>query len=76
MGVEGLWQSDGGLYIFGRGEGSLMYGKYTVNLLETDVEFWTRDTLVEIDDSYEQVIPAIAASAGLGSQEGRGSNGI
>jgi hypothetical protein len=66
MGVEGLWQSDGGLYIFGRGEGSLMYGKYTVDLLETDVEFGTRDTLVEIDDSYEQVIPAIAASAGLG----------
>lgn len=64
MGAEGQWELPKDLYVFWNGETTLMYGKTTHALTETDT--------VDAQTSFEHVLPALGAGAGIGYHPNNG----
>lgn len=67
FGAEGIWNITDSFYAFGSGEASLMFGDYDTSIVETE-QGLSGDTItiVDVTDSYEQTIPMLSASLGVG----------
>lgn len=63
LGALGQWRLSHGLSLFARGAGTLAYGKFENQLLETNLG--GVDTIGDVSDRYEQALPAIEAAVGL-----------
>ncbi len=66
LGMDGYWQLGHGWSLFGRGAGSVMYGKFQSRLLETD--FAGADTIVNVQDNYTQAVPVLETAMGAAWQ--------
>ena len=68
LGAEGTWNISDNFFAFGTGVGSIMNGDYSLvqNESEFNTHTQTRDTIVQVSDSYEQSLPSFAASLGVG----------
>lgn len=62
LGAVGHWQLARGFSLFARGAGTLAYGRYQMQLLETNVG--GADTIVDVTDQYQQAAPAIELALG------------
>jgi hypothetical protein len=63
MGLSGNWELGRGFSLFGRGAGSVMYGKFSTQLTETNQA--GAQTVVSVRDEYEQAVPVLEIAAGL-----------
>ena len=66
VGMDGYWHLGHGWSLFGRGAGSVMYGKFRSRLLETDMN--GADTIVNVRDNYSQAVPVLETSMGAAWQ--------
>jgi hypothetical protein len=63
MGAEGHWRWSPHWSLFGRAAGSVLYGQFHTEYLETNVG--GADTIVAVRDDYRQAVPVIDAALGL-----------
>jgi hypothetical protein len=63
VGMDGYWHLRGGWSLFGRGAGSIMYGQFEKQMLETNVS--GADTIVDVTDNYERAVPVLEAAVGV-----------
>ncbi len=63
LGLEGQWDLGCGFSLFGRGAGSLMYGRFDTQLIETNLA--GAQSIVSVRDDYDQAVPVLEVSAGL-----------
>lgn len=63
MGLSGNWELGHGFSLFGRGAGSLMYGRFSTRLTETNLS--GAETVVNVEDEYQQAVSALEVAAGL-----------
>lgn len=63
LGVAGEWQIGHGFSLFGRGAGSVMYGRFDSQLVETNLS--GVQSIVSVRDEYGQALPVLEAAAGL-----------
>jgi len=66
LGMDGYWHLGHGWSLFGRGAGSVMYGKFQSRLLETN--FDGADTIVNVRDDYTQAVPVLETAMGAAWQ--------
>lgn len=66
LGMDGYWHLGHGWSLFGRGAGSVMYGKFQSRLLETN--FSGADTIVNVKDNYNQAVPVLETAMGAAWQ--------
>lgn len=66
LGMDGYWHLGHGWSLFGRGAGSVMYGRFQSRLLETN--FDGADTVVNVTDDYTQAVPVLETSMGTAWQ--------
>jgi hypothetical protein len=66
IGADGKWAMTENLYLVGTGETSILFGDNRLSLEETE----GTTTIVDVADSYEQVLPVIGTRAGAGYQKG------
>lgn len=62
LGAAAHWQLPRGFSLFARGAGTLAYGKFHSQLLETNLA--GADTIVNVTDDYQQAVPALEAALG------------
>lgn len=63
LGVAGQWELGHGFSLFGRGAGSLMYGRFDSQLTETNLA--GAQSIVSVRDEYQQAVPVLEVAAGL-----------
>ncbi len=68
LGLGGEWRLGRGFSLFGRGAGSVMYGRFDAQTRETNMA--GLQTIVAIQDEYRQAVPVLEAAVGLSWQRG------
>lgn len=66
LGLEGYWRLGRGWSLFGRGAGSVLYGNFRSQLVETN--FSGADTVVNVRDHYMQAVPVLETALGTAWQ--------
>ena len=66
IGADGKWDVTDHIYLLGGAETSLLFSMTTISLQETNGS----TTIVDVADSYEQVLPVLGARAAAGCQIG------
>jgi len=68
LGAESQWRWSANWALFGSAAGSILYGRFHTQLLETNVS--GADTIVDVRDDYRQAVPVLDAAVGVAWNRG------
>lgn len=68
LGAESHWRLNSSWSLFGNAAGSILYGRFSTHLLETDQA--GGNTIVDVRDDYGQAVPVIDAAVGVAWNRG------
>jgi len=68
LGAESHWRLNSSWSLFGNAAGSILYGRFSTHLLETDQS--GGNTIVDVWDDYGQAVPVIDAAVGVAWNRG------
>jgi len=68
LGAESQWRWNSNWSLFGSAAGSLVYGRFHTQFLETNVS--GADTIVDVRDDYRQAVPVVDAAVGVAWNRG------
>jgi hypothetical protein len=68
LGAESQWRWNANWSLFGSAAGSVLYGRFHTQMLETNVG--GADTIVDVRDDYRQAVPVLEAAVGVAWNRG------